>query len=335
MNRWEFFEKRGIPLRTVTYILLLIGVLATLVSTSFAWFSISRTPQVNDMEIYVNAPAGVQIALRWDAPDEDWGENIAYPDLISTNSPLKPVTWSDAERCFKGIRYGSDGRQTNRWRTLTDEQNANTTGSDQYYVFGTYFMRTGTTCQLSLTEARTMSNGEMGAGTYVIGAPQWDELVRRHVNAGQGAEYAVRIGFLVTMIDPSTGAPASESSFLLYEPNADRHIDGSERLLATPSVDGAEELVPEERHIRQTASTWMEAEPVEKDVTVKTLGEFLDDAGLFLLKAEEMARIDMYIWIEGQDSDCYGVPTDSILFANIQFDADYTEQSGLVDIPEA
>jgi hypothetical protein len=42
----------------------------------------------------------------------------------------------------------------------------------------------------------------------------------------------------------------------------------------------------------------------------------------------------MYIWIEGQDVDCYGLPDDTELIANIQFRADYSNQSGLVDIED-
>ena len=57
--------------RTGTYVLLLIGMLTMIVSTSFAWFSISSEPTVEDMSIYVNAPPGVSIATRYDAREED------------------------------------------------------------------------------------------------------------------------------------------------------------------------------------------------------------------------------------------------------------------------
>ena len=94
-------------------------------------------------------------------------------------------------------------------------------------------------------------------------------------------------------------------------------------------MDGAATLVPQDRLIVQSSSSWEDASPASRDVTIKTLGEFTQNTVLFTLGAEDMARIDMYIWIEGQDHDCFGLPESTALFANIQFAADYSAQSGM------
>ena len=332
-HKWTDSAK-GQWVRTFAYLWLFLGMLSMLVVSSFAWFSISTSPRVSDMGLFVNAPVGLQLAADYSAPDELWGQNIRFPDLVSDSSPLKPVTWSEEDQCFKAIRYGGDGRQSNRLKKLTDQDNANQTGDSQYYTMGEFYARTDSKCTLSLADAVELNDGQHGAGTYVIGTPVWNADLGVHEDAGGGAQYAVRIGFRITRIDPNTGQPVGESVFAIFEPNADRHLDRTERVLDTPSSDGTETLVSRDRLLIQSASSWSEAEPVQRDATVKTLGSFLTDTELFVLEADDMIRITMYIWIEGQDADCYGLPEDASLFANIQFRADYGTQSGLEEIPQ-
>ena len=320
--------------RTLAYLWLFLGMLAMLVVSSFAWFSISTTPRVSDMGLFVNSPVGLQLATDYSAPDELWGQNINFPDLVSDVSPLKPVTWSEKDQCFKAIRYGGDGRQSNRLKTLNDQDNANQVGDNQYYTMGVFYARTDSKCMVSLADAVELSDGQHGAGTYVIGTPVWNAELGAHEDAGSGAQYAVRIGFLITKIDRNTGEAVGESVFTIFEPNADSHLNQTVRVLDTPSSDGAETLVSRERLLVQSTSSWSEADPVQHDATVKTLGTFLTESDLFTIDEGETVRIAMYIWIEGQDVDCYGLPEDASLFANIQFEADYDSQSGIEDIPQ-
>lgn len=332
-QKW-YISGKGQWQRSIAYVWLLLGMLAMLTVSSFAWFSISPAPRVNDMGLFVNAPVGLELATDYSAPDELWGQNISFPDLVSDSSPLKPVTWSQQDQCFKAIRYGKDGRQSNRLKTLNDQDNANKLGDDQYYTMGVFYARTDAKCTVTLADAVELANGEHGAGTYVIGTPVWNAELGAHENAGSGAQYAVRIGFLVTKIDKNTGAAVEDSVFSIYEPNADMHLSKTVRVLDTPSSDGTETLISRDRLLVQSTSSWAEAEPAQRDATVKTLGEFLTDIDLFEIDQGEMVRIVMYIWVEGQDVDCYGLPEDASLFANIQFKADYATQSGIEDIPQ-
>lgn len=334
MKRKHIALEKGQRQRTFAYLWLLLGMLVMLVTSSFAWFSVSTTPRVSEMGLFVNAPKGLELATDFSASDEQWGQSISFPDLVSESSPLKPVTWSEQEQCFKAIRYGGDGRQSNRLKVLNDQDHANQTGDNQYYTVGVFYARSDSKCTVSLADAVELSNGQHGAGTFVIGTPVWNAELGVHENAGDGAQYAVRIGFLVTKIDPNTGEALGESVFSIYEPNADRHLSQTVQVLDTPSIDGTETLVSRERLLVQSTSSWTEADPVQRNVTVKTLGTFLTDTDLFELDQGETARIAMYVWIEGQDVDCYGLPEDASLFANIQFKVDYTTQSGMEDIPQ-
>ena len=79
-------------------------------------------------------------------------------------------------------------------------------------------------------------------------------------------------------------------------------------------------------------STWTETDPAQRDVVVKNLGNFMDDTTLFLLDSGEMVRLDVYIWLEGQDQDCMQTIHEAQVMACLQFDADPDNQSGLQPI---
>ena len=169
-----------------------------------------------------------------------------------------------------------------------------------------------------------------GAGTYVIGTPVWNGQRVLHDNGGSGAECAVRIGLRITRLNPD-GTPLADEdpTFIIYEPNADAHTEGDSGYVATPSIDGTDSLVPEDRLILQTASSWREAYPVQRDVLIHELGEFTTPTKLFQLAPEEMVQIDLYLWLEGQDVDCTNRIDSAQIIANIQFGSTAGGQSGL------
>lgn len=311
--------------RTIAYLWLFVGMIALLVSSSFAWFSISATPRISEMGIYVNAPTGLQLALDY-SDDNAWGQTVDFSELLDGQAALKPVSWSNEDECFKAVKIATDGRQTDKFKTLSDEQNANTGDDDQYYAYCTYFVRTDSACSVSLAAAREIGDGLGGSGTYVIGAAQAGD-------DGLGAEYAVRVGFRITPIDPITGAADGPGEFFIYEPNSDQHNDKTEQYIDTASIDGDDTLVDEDHLLIQTTSSWVEGSSSLDNPIIDYLGEFTTETGLFTLESSQMVRIDMYIWIEGQDLDCYGLAEDTKLSVNIQFAVDYSQQSGLETIP--
>lgn len=318
--------------RLMFYWLGLMVVLLLLVVATYTWFSLSKTPRVNDMDLNVTAPAGLELALRPDAADEEWGQALNFADMVGETAPLKPCTWSQKDGCFYGAEYGVDGRMTGGWKQLSDEANANTPGAEGYYNVGTFYARSKTAVTVSLSEAVTLEDGTQSAGTYLIGTPVWNDRTILHENGGSGAEYAVRIGLRITPVD-AAGQAAGPADFFIYEPNSDRHANGSEGYVPTLSCEGDGGLVPENRLITQTTSTWTEVDPVQRNATLRTMGRFTSDTKLFSLKRNEMVRIDVYLWLEGQDADCTNeIGTEAQILASLQFAGDYSGQSGLEPI---
>lgn len=312
------------------YFYLVLVLLILLTAASYSWFSLSKLNRVSNLSLYVNAPVGMRIAASPDA--EEWGQQLAYQDLVSESSPLRPVTWSEKDQKFYAAAYNFSGQLTGEWHPLTDELNSN--GSrDSYYCVATFYGKTDERVKVSLAPAAAAEEGKSGTGTYLIGKTLWDSENIANYNGGFGAETAVRIGFRITKLDKSFSPLDEPTLFYIYEPNSNFHADSSEGYVTTPSIDGTDSLVPHARLITQDATVWKESVPVEKGVVIHQFGEFNGETDLFSLETDETVKIQLYIWLEGQDVDCRNASSFAIneaqIMANVQFLAVTDHQSGM------
>ena len=325
MTRRKGRERGGFNLVIMFYMLLVLVVLLT--SATYTWFTLSRTPEVHDLTLYVGTARGLMISADPTRPWEDWGEHINFNELISEETVLKPATWSDAEQRFYATEFGADGRIRKISYALTDEVNANGDSNDSYYVTFTFYAKTDENVKVSLADPNELT------GNFVVGKPEWDAEKIVHGNGGRGAQSAVRIGFRITKFDNEGNPLEEEPIFIIYEPNCDSHMDYTYDYKPTESIDGSENLVPAERLIRQTSTAWMEADPVQHGVVKYYFGKFLDDTFLFDLDEGQMAQIDTYLWLEGQDADCtYEIGEEAKIIAAIHFNSTARGNSGFEDI---
>lgn len=331
------------------YIYLLFALLCMASVASYTWFTLSWSPQVSGMNVYITSNTGLELASTPDA--EVWSNQLniysteelkKYEDSDERPS-LRQATWSEKDQCFYGPLYGYDGRLLNivrkdeddrqvvSWYKLEDLIHANSTANSNYYIKATFYARCGQPVGVMLAEPMPIDNaGTQGYGTYVVGDP----------NTGKGPETAVRVGFRVTEVDEDGKELSERGPMYIYEPNADRHVDGSLEPIPTYSVDDflyeeplmvdgkikERPLVEESRLIRQSFSK--RGEP----------GMFLENPPLFELDAKEIVKVELYIWLEGQDVDCSNAMSDgettTLIEANIQFTGTTESQSGMVQIPD-
>lgn len=329
------------------YIYLLIALLSVFTVASYTWFTLSWSPQVNGMNVYITSNSGLELSATPDA--EGWSNQL---DIFSTrelkkfaNSQERPAlrqaTWSDQEQCFYGPLYGYDGRlmhvtekdYQNReiisWYKLEDLIHANSTAYSSYYIKATFYARCGQPVDVVLAEPMIRDEqGTQGMGTYVVADPV----------SPAGPETAVRLGFRMTYVDENGTELSERGAMYVYEPNADRHTDGSMDPIKTYSID--EFLHPEEA--TGQARDWL---LVENDRLIQQKfsrqddpGEFLQNPTLFSLKSGEIVKVELYVWLEGQDVDCSNAMSDGVtttkILANIQFTGSSESQSGLVPIPQ-
>ena len=111
------------------YLYLVIVLLSLFSVASYTWFSLSKTPRVNNMNVYITTASGLELSRTPGA--ETWYQQLNFlemvPGVIRNNQVLRPVTWSEENQCFYAAAYGVDGRLKNYrdWHVLTDERNAN------------------------------------------------------------------------------------------------------------------------------------------------------------------------------------------------------------------
>ncbi len=317
----------------IYFYMILILLILTTVST-YAWFALTRTARVSNLSVFINADPDMLISLDPNS-DDDWTQHISYEDMFEAEYKLLPATWSDKDQRFYGAVYSFDGRRINSWEPLTDERHANSESRDNYYVKATIYAKAGTDIDVLLADAGA---GDVdittASGTYLLPGAKWNESEIRHDNVGNGAESAIRIGLRITRLNEDLSESTTEPSvFYIYEPNYDRHMQPElSGYVATPSIDGAEHLISEERILKQSSSMWGDTTPVQKDQLAYVFGSFDEELKLFHMKREEVVKIEMYIWLEGQDVDCTNAIADARLFGNIQFQAVPTGGGGLVPI---
>ncbi len=311
------------------YLLLILLIL--LATATYTWFSLSRTPKINDMALYITTDAGgVLISHDMNASSEEWGRSLIYNEFFDENTVLRPVTYSDVDDTFYAAVVGSDGRIVSVTQPLSDEKHANRSDINGYYVKFTAYLRSANASQVHLSGDAI----DPSSGSYVVGMPLWDDQAIIHNDGGHYLQSAMRVGFAITIYDKDGSVAKAHDEKVIYEPNCDVHLDYSRGYVATPNIHGEENLVPSERLIRQTSTAWWEANPVQKDVLVYEYGDFIDDTYLFDLEAGQTAQVDIYLWLEGQDVDCnYLTDEAAKIMANIQFHSTDGIQSGLEPIP--
>lgn len=313
------------------YLYVVLVLMSLFTVASYTWFSLSQAPEVSDMALYVNSPHGMELSA--DPLAEEWVLQLSFSELLGSEGVLKPATWSEQDQRFYAIQYGIDGRMSDEMEPLTDARNANKNNADGYYIVGTFYARSEEKVNVSLSPAVEVEEGLQGSGTFVIGTPVWNYQTITHDNGGSGAEYAIRVGFRIQKTDLEGVDTDEPAVFYIYEPNSDGHVSGETGYVDTASLDGTATLVPENRLIRQTVSTWQEVNPVQKNAVIRSLGTFETDTQLFELDTDELAKISIYVWLEGQDVDCTNqIGHRAQILASIQFAADPGAQSGLVPI---
>lgn len=306
----------------------LVVLLSLFAGVSYTWFSLSQNPKVSNIDISVQGQKGME--LSWDPAGEQWEQQLDFGELVEETYSLQPVTWSQQEQCFFACTYGRDGRLTDRWELLDDGLHAN-----GYYVMGTFYVRCDERATVGLISASDLPRGQQGDGTYLTGAPIWNGQKRKHENGGFGAELAMRVGFQVQPTDLAGIPLQEEPCFYIYEANGDVHLDGSIGWVDTPGKDGRTSLIPQENLILQSATTWQETDPVRRGAVIRETGKFLTDTALFDICEDELVRITVYIWLEGQDVDCTNqIGKNAKITANLQLYAAFEDRQGPVTIED-
>lgn len=313
--------------------------LVSLVGATLAWMTMSASPIVSDMDLYLVSGNGEAflIAKDEDGKPGEYGLLLQYSESTAEETLLRPVSFSGAQYAFLLPDMALDGRvaggryiSVNSLSGPAGQSNASASQAADSealagYVYKTDFWMHSDVSKItvSLTPGFTSSSGVPVQGCYTVGEPVWNDRTYVHDNGGNGAEYAVRIGFFFH----GTEANPDDTRFVIYEPNADGGkatvIDG---VPFTASADNSKlDLTgnnPNVKLIQQGTSGWTEQDPILRTEVNYNSASFLSgDLDLIHLEAGEDRKVTMFIWLEGQDRDCVNSISAGRILANITFAA--------------
>jgi hypothetical protein len=296
-----------------------------LTTAAYAWMTISRDIRVTDLALNVVTENGLEIAEDIDGAAGEWTTVMRMSDILGGDAVLRPVTYSNAAQAFLAPRYGFDGRpdfsEPFPVAKLNMQDDAPTQTAEKYLLAFDFWIRTGSSnCEVCLSEPSEVYEGLNGGGCYVIGRPIWDAAAVSHNDGGRGAQNALRIAFYTY-----DEADESGGRFVVYEPNADSNGIYEE----TESIDGETPLTDPALMILQSISGWEEQSPVLRDNVNYRVGGFIsENTEILTLKSGIARRVKMYVWLEGQDSDCVNSISGAQLLINLQFKGVMGDSSG-------
>lgn len=315
----------------VSALFLTVLSLVAVVTATYSWMGVSRIPFVSDVSLSVITENSLLIAPDNEGQPGEWNDYLDASAFLSDLVPLKPVTYTPEAFCkivydetgrTNGVEPLAEGNINVRYpdadRTSAASKAAEAEG---FMVVMPLWMKAEGAAggEVYLSDPVETADGQMGGGTYAVGTPIWEDGSVSHRNGGYGAESTLRFGFACTPCDQQ-GNPTGDMEFIIYEPNMDRNADATTDYRVTQSVNGGP-LIDDDHLILQTASTWNETNPVLQDVVIYSVGQFVQNRPLFTLPRGGMMKVDVCIWMEGQDSDCIArnVADAVSITANLQF----------------
>ena len=348
----------------ITAAVLLVLAAIAAVSATYAWLGVSRVPFISDVDVSVMVESSLLLAPDEGGKPGEWDTVLDASALLSDFDGLFPVTYTpnaSGAAPFSKLKYDETGRADNvvpveatdvNVKKTTDEKNSPAARAaageptGQLIAIDFWMKCEGASAKVRLCEARERTDGQMGAGTYVVGAPVWNDRTVSHDNGGHGSECTIRLGFdyVETDAEGTEVKKDAQRGFLMYEPNANIHgkqayENGPGKVVVesqyeeTKNVNG-DPLIDRSRLIIQNASQWNEQTPVLQGAVVYKAGSFVQNPALFRLDGTNMMKIRLYIWMEGMDADCIAanVADEVSVVANLQFGPEdsTTMETGIV-----
>lgn len=273
-------------------ICMLIVAVMSLTGVTYAWFSAANQATVGQISMTVDDNAGgIEIATTFG----EWKSSVDAP-AIAQNTKFVPVS------TVKALNNGALDFYTGALNPQNKDLITTSafSGDNGYVKFTLYFRNNGG------------SNVVMSLDGSMIAAV-----------TGQNMDIvkASRIGFVdwgnqtITGTDADTASnfttPTDASAVQIFEPDATAHT-------ANGIADGASQgVVHTYKGIKAAATDFNRKTDTTNLETVTTATELTNVE--FTLQAGTYKKIDVYIWVEGQDADCQNDVSGEIFNVDLKF----------------
>lgn len=346
-------------LRAILLILLIVAVI--LIGSTYAWFISNNTAKVSTLNVKIETVEGLQIsvdATNWKSTitNEDiLGAGATYSGAVNQlPSILKPVSTAGAGYITNSKQdmytvNAMDTTSTNAddvgRKVIVAEKATDVMGeTGQYITFDVFFnLQSSSARDLHLTGSSGVKWDEERAKNDTNSAYQTDK----------GLQNATRVSFLVMNNAAAADAATAQgwtyaegtSQFFLWEPNADQHTTAAienaagEKPYDVPHYDrtvleGATKKVPlpysgikaniaqaDNVFFYKAATANYAAKLGAVTPNIITNAANTEKKKLITLKPG-VTKMRIYMWLEGQDVDCFTGASGTYLNFDLQFQVD-------------
>ena len=266
-----------------TVAMLIVGVMS-LTGVTYAWFTQGTTGQVTGMEMTVTSSAGgVQVS----------------EDANSWASILPLTTNATATNVYPVSTIGPNEDDT-AWSFFTAEVSKNDSNqiktaesATANYIAKTLYIKNDSAAPITVTLGEATTGGKVTKIEAISDNAYNGELASR-----LGIQLVAAKSTLKPDVDVTEGVTVNGGKWGIFEPNAKMHLGGEGEKVAYKGVTKAS---GDAYFNMGTDSTYLSS------VTT------VDDATKFeiVIPAQTYIEVVVYVWLEGQDSDCTNAVSNS------------------------
>ena len=292
-------------IRDIRSALVMVLVMVAMLSTaSYAWFTLTDSPTVTNMQMTATSGSGLKVCETADG---------TYVDAIDINGQtldgngfaktLKPVSLNG--NGFSEAKY-QDGEVVGLKDTILPATTSGPTDLDGYVLKCEYFLKADSAdVPVGLVFGNVAQTGTLGVNSNTGESNLAGSFVRHNTNDDTDSSNdlgasAIRVGFLVDSNDMN--------DLIIWEPNADKHQTGGKSATVANSGNITEtiNISTNENGYMNTSGSY------DKNGSGQTSLE------LFKVGTTEV-KVTMFIWIQGSDEDCVNEIQTDKMEAQIQF----------------
>lgn len=298
----------------ISTVCMLIVAVMSLTGVTYAWFTQGTSGEVTGMEMTVTSTAGgVLISVD---EGRSWGTNLAVETKEGAVSPVSTVGGEGA-----WVFYTASINENDSKKIMT------AASAETNYIKEAVWLKNEGSAPITVALGRT--DGLMTDITQKAG-------VEKNYKGHLASRLGIRLVGAVSTLDGETaaeGAKVAGGKYGIFEPNATMHLagqgDAAASYLGVMAASGtnitAEETAEGGSVIKNAFDGYFDmttaTAPINGITYLQTVTP-IQDATQFeiVIPAQSIVKLEVYVWLEGQDADCTNAVSSSVLDVSLCFE---------------
>ncbi len=294
-------KRLNLTKRTVMTMLMIGISIITISISAFAWFLITNTPKVENIELTADTIGMLQIA------DDAGGKPAEYKDTLDLQGKVKNSTYLSPVTTKDGISFFAPIYTENKVTDLRKETDKNVLGT-KYVYEKTFYLRAGKdSTEVDEDKAKMYD-------IYLIGSSADTNngcFIKQKDTKGKGNEITAANSVRVSLT--FEGGNSGEAVTVIYEPNTDKDNKGVKgKNMAYFDYKGKDSNSKEYGAYATIQQNYDKSFTPNSNISSRSV--VLDT----ITEGKDI-KVTMRIWLEGMDKDCVNQVAADEIIGQIQF----------------